>query len=570
MKSCFFFLICFFLTANLYTQSAREKDVNKRQLNKHYSLEYEEDQTIKLTNRETGLIKYVDVSDQNIDVRNIKTEQVFDLINEDTTLYNRKYIRRKIIPVSSVYGYPLVIGDFDHDGNTDFAGVFEYNASTGVLDCAIAELDQDTNFVIQKIYLDSVETVLSETDVDRDGYTEINFRRNQLFDNYEATHNDSFPDNLNFTYQMWNISGAVSAETFMDLDGDGITDVLYVGDDSMPPSGQKIYVAEYDSNLHNFNKKYSNRPQPDWYTYGFSVGDFDQDGFKEFATGSIHGHVYVFENTGNDSYSFIFSDTITAPNAYMTCATNDIDNNGKPEFFVGGSAYYMGIPASRIYWFEADANNHYRKMRSFFLLGTDVLGNTVLYHYDVDNDGKDELVFCFSFVVVILKWNSSGYFDLYYLDWWENWDQEIHGINIYDLFGNNSNDLLIGVEDVEQTPRIKSYYYNNNTLSGIQEPPANEPVITSFNLNQNFPNPFNSITTIKYQVSKSVLVNLIIYDLTGKEVIRLIDNQNVNPGEHQVTWSGNDQTGKEVSSGIYIYVLTAGKYKQARKMVVLK
>ncbi|MEJ2105357.1 MAG: T9SS type A sorting domain-containing protein, partial [Ignavibacteriaceae bacterium] len=129
---------------------------------------------------------------------------------------------------------------------------------------------------------------------------------------------------------------------------------------------------------------------------------------------------------------------------------------------------------------------------------------------------------------------------------------------------------LIVVEDVEQTPRIKSYYYINNTISGIQEPPANEPVITSLNLNQNFPNPFNSMTIIKYQVSKSVLINLIVYDLTGKEVIRLIENRKVYPGEHQVTWNGNDQTGKEVSSGIYIYVLTAGKYKQARKMVVLK
>jgi flagellar hook assembly protein FlgD len=78
------------------------------------------------------------------------------------------------------------------------------------------------------------------------------------------------------------------------------------------------------------------------------------------------------------------------------------------------------------------------------------------------------------------------------------------------------------------------------------------------------------MTTIKYQVSKSVLVNLIVYDLTGKEVIRLIENRKVYPGEYQVTWNGSDQTGKEVSSGIYIYVLTAGKYKQARKMVVLK
>ena len=568
MKLLCTWLVYLFLTTNLQAQSAIERDIATRHLSLYYQIEYLDCKTLKLTHRETGLTKYVDVSDQNIDVRNIKTEQVFDLINEDTTLYNWKYIRRKIISVSSVYGYPLVISDFDHDGNTDFAGVYEYNASTGVLDCAIAELDQDTNFVVQKIYLDSVETVLSETDVDRDGYTEINFRRNQLFDNYEATYNDSFPDSLNFTYRMWSISGAVSAETFTDLDDDGIIDVLYLGDDSLPPSGQKIYVAEYDSNLHNFNKRYSIRPQPDWYTYGFSVGDFDQDGFKEFATGSIHGHVYVFENTGNNNYSFIFSDTINAPNAYMTCATNDIDNNGKPEFFVGGSAYYMGIAASRVYWFEADANNHYQKMRSFFLLGTDVLGNTVLYNYDVDSDGKDDLVFCFSGVVVILKWNPLGYFDLFYLDWWENWNQEIQCVNFYKIFNDNIPSLFIGVDDIGTAPEEKTYYYVPAFYSNITRDP--QLYIDAFNLYQNYPNPFNSRTIIKYQVSKSVLVNLIIYDLTGKEVIRLIENRKVNPGEHQITWNGNDQTGKEVSSGIYIYVLTAGKFKQARKMIVLR
>jgi len=547
-----------------------QRVIAKRHLNLRYQIEYLDGKILKLTDREAGLSKYVDVSDQNIDVRNIKTEQVFDLINEDTTLYNWKFTRRKMFPVGCIQGYPMVIGDFNHNGHTDLAGTYKIPQNIQMADCAVLEVYPDTSYQIKKIYQDSAAAILAYTDVDNDNLFEFNLKRIQHFTNYESTFQDSLPDSLNFIYQMWQISSQIGAEVFTDMDNDGIIDALYLGDDSLPPSGQKIYVAEYDSNLHNFNKRYSIRPQPDWYTYGFSVGDFDQDGLKEFATGSIHGHVYVFENTGNDSYSFIFSDTITAPNAYMTCATNDIDNNGKPEFFVGGSAYYMGIPASRVYWFEADANNHYQKMRSFFLLGTDVLGNTVLYNYDVDNDGKDELVFCFSFVVVILKWNSSGYFDLFYLDWWENWDQEIHGINIYDLFGNNSNDLLIGVEDVEQTPRIKSYYYVNNTISGIQEPPANEPVITNFSLDQNFPNPFNSMTTIKYQVSKSVLVNLIVYDLTGKEVIRLIENRKVYPGEYQVTWNGSDQTGKEVSSGIYIYVLTAGKYKQARKMVVLK
>jgi hypothetical protein len=566
---CFSILYLLIPIFSLISQTAVHRDFTERHLNLRYQIEYLDGKTLKLTDRETGLSKYVDISDQNIDVRNIKTEQVFDLINEDTTLYNWKFTRRKMFPVGCIQGYPMIIGDFNHNGHTDLAGTYKIPQNIQMADCAVLEVYPDTSYQIKKIYQDSAAAILAYTDVDNDNLFEFNLKRIQHFTNYESTFQDSLPDSLNFIYQMWQISSQIGAEVFGDFDKDNITDVLYVGDDSLPPHGNKIYIAEYDASQNNFIKKFRYSP-PDWNVYGFSVGDFDQDGFTEFATGSIQGDVFVWENTGNDSYSFIFSDTINAPNAYMTCATNDIDNNGKPEFFVGGSAYYMGIPASRVYWFEADANNHYQKMRSFFLLGTDVLGNTVLYNSDVDSDGKDELVFCFSGVVVILKWNSSGYFDLFYLDWWENWDQEIHGINVYNTFGSNKKDLFVGVRDIVTTPRIRSYFYANNTISGIQEPPANEPVITSFILDQNYPNPFNGITTIKYQVSKSVLVNLIIYDLTGKEVIRLIDEKKVNPGEHQITWNGNDQTGKEVSSGIYFYVLTAGKHKQARKMVVLK
>ncbi len=544
--------------------------ISSGRLEKFYKIEYVDAKTVELTSREGSFRRCYDISDHEIDFDNVPDDQVFDLINEDTTLYTWKFTRRKIFPVGCLQGYPMVIGDFDHNGYTDLAGSYKIPQNKSMADCAVLEVYPDTSYQIQRTYTDSNFAVLSFTDVDNDNLIEFNFKKIQHFSNYESTNPDSFPDSLNFIFRQWQISSQIGAEVFGDFDRDNITDVLYLGDDSLQPSGQKIYVAEYDANLHNFIKRYSIRPQLDWYTYGFSVGDFDQDGFTEFATGSIHGYVYVFENSGNDSYSLIFSDTITAPNAYMTCATNDIDQNGKPEFFVGGSAYYMGIGASRVYWFEADANNHYRKMRSFFLLGTDVLGNTVLYNYDVDDDGKDELVFCFSWVVVILRWNLLGYFDLFYLDWWENWDQQIHGINIYDIFGNNSNGLFIGVEDIRQTPRIKSYYYVNNTISSIHQPPGVDPLIKGFYLAQNYPNPFNSRTQIKFQITNSAFVDLVMYDLTGKEVIKFIDNCMYYPGEHFISWNGRDQTGKEVSSGIYIYVLTSGRHRQARKMVVLK
>jgi len=85
-----------------------------------------------------------------------------------------------------------------------------------------------------------------------------------------------------------------------------------------------------------------------------------------------------------------------------------------------------------------------------------------------------------------------------------------------------------------------------------------------FYLHQNYPNPFNPITTIKYSIPKSSEVSLIVYNLIGQEVIRLVkDNQQ--QGNHQVKWDASN-----VASGIYIYRLQAGDFIQTRKMVLLK
>jgi flagellar hook assembly protein FlgD len=89
-------------------------------------------------------------------------------------------------------------------------------------------------------------------------------------------------------------------------------------------------------------------------------------------------------------------------------------------------------------------------------------------------------------------------------------------------------------------------------------------------LYQNYPNPFNLSTIIAFQLPISRVVTLSIYDITGKEVMRLIENQRFAPGVHQVVWNGLNQNGKEVSSGIYLYELTAGSFREVKKMLFIQ
>ncbi len=88
-------------------------------------------------------------------------------------------------------------------------------------------------------------------------------------------------------------------------------------------------------------------------------------------------------------------------------------------------------------------------------------------------------------------------------------------------------------------------------------------------LQQNFPNPFNPITTIQYELPKQELVQIIIFDLLGHQVKRLVDGIQ-GAGLNSIVWDATNDHGQPVSAGIYIYQLQAGGFLQTRKMILLK
>jgi len=90
-------------------------------------------------------------------------------------------------------------------------------------------------------------------------------------------------------------------------------------------------------------------------------------------------------------------------------------------------------------------------------------------------------------------------------------------------------------------------------------------VPVGFTLEQNYLNPFNPTTIIRYQLPKTTQVVLKVYNISGQEV-RTLFNARQSAGVNAVVWDGRDQSGKEVSSGIYIYRLQAGESVQSRKM----
>jgi hypothetical protein len=97
-----------------------------------------------------------------------------------------------------------------------------------------------------------------------------------------------------------------------------------------------------------------------------------------------------------------------------------------------------------------------------------------------------------------------------------------------------------------------------------------------FELSQNYPNPFNPTTTIPFRVwSLAVGVErpchtaLKVYNILGQLVRTLVD-EGKTPGKYEINWDGNDDSGKEVGSGIYFYQLRTRDYTDTKKMVLLR
>jgi hypothetical protein len=95
-------------------------------------------------------------------------------------------------------------------------------------------------------------------------------------------------------------------------------------------------------------------------------------------------------------------------------------------------------------------------------------------------------------------------------------------------------------------------------------------VPAAFDLAQNFPNPFNPETVIRYSLPEAATVTLEIYNMLGQKVRTLVDHTQQAADFYSLSWNGRDDNGKALASGVYLYRLSAGSYVNTRKMVLMK
>ncbi|MGH2568839.1 MAG: T9SS type A sorting domain-containing protein, partial [Bacteroidota bacterium] len=117
------------------------------------------------------------------------------------------------------------------------------------------------------------------------------------------------------------------------------------------------------------------------------------------------------------------------------------------------------------------------------------------------------------------------------------------------------------------------FKYLVRAYASIGTPTSAEQVIEllpkSFALRQNFPNPFNPSTTIRYEIPEQTSVKLLVVDALGRVVTTLIDRVQA-AGTYEALWDGKDFQGQPASTGVYFYRLETGSQRAIKKMVLLK
>ena len=139
------------------------------------------------------------------------------------------------------------------------------------------------------------------------------------------------------------------------------------------------------------------------------------------------------------------------------------------------------------------------------------------------------------------------------------------------IMGGSISQSFIGKLTSSGYTAYVGYWTPGNTSPGIEERENAQslgiPVVFSFK--QNYPNPITSRTIIKYSLPKTCQVELKLFDVTGREIAILV-NENQRPGYYQVTWEIRNSSQKQLPNGVYFYQLKADDFIETRKMIILR
>ncbi len=311
-----------------------------------------------------------------------------------------------------------------------------------------------------------------------------------------------------------------------DIDGDGRDEVYlptYNGDQTNRPLGGTLHMISYNAgqstsiidstNVTTFNLNSVSGARD---IFGYGYGDINNNGKKElYFTTSYSTNVVALEYQGGDK--------------------RNTANWIARLVYAGDSTIYSAIT----YRDSLGVRDTIRSVNTAF--ASKIWGRNT----DFDGDGLEDIILPYqalndSTTIRRLTWNAAqSKFDT--------------------VQSSIANPKRWGLRIIERDP---SNSVDGKDLTIIMP--------DDYKLEQNYPNPFNPTTTIAYYLPIRDRISLKVYDMLGREVRTLINNEDVEAGRREIVWDGKDNIGRSVASGTYFYKLRFGNFEKTNKMMLVK
>ena len=340
-----------------------------------------------------------------------------------------------------------------------------------------------------------------------------------------------------------------------DLDGDGDKDIVFISNSGL------FWGWMYNDGNGNFS-------EPNYHYYDenypsdIACGDINGDGRADVGVSAQTTRVYF-------SYPDSFKAVILEENGFKdNIVFTDMDKDGDLDVVVSENLIF-GLTTNTTYENIGNDNFILHEKKKFSP------STSRLNVADVDNDSLPDMVYTGLDGIYVLY--NEGNFILSDPEFFPipNYGETWRKSFCADFDGNGFVDVVTVRTIYEEIPSNVNILYNDGTgrfqdISPVVINDNGQPKIPQeFNLS-NFPNPFNSSTSIQFSIKNSTPINLEIYNASGQLINRLIQNKIMAPGMHKVFWHGQNSRGIPVSSGIYVAILKAKKQIITHKLLLIK